>query len=109
MDKPSVRAVIRIPLPHDGYGEIRCGLLSGSVLPFPPGAAVVLEVGTGYWSRASELERIARSLAAVGQISVTGTSVRMGGPSGDGVITGLGEIAAKIAHLLGNPRLFDMA
>lgn len=108
MDKISVRAVFRIILPHDGYGEIRSGhLLGGEGLPFPQGAAVVLEVGAGYWCRGSELERIALSLATVRQISITGTDIRKGGTSDGSVITGLGEIAAKIAHLIGNPVLFD--
>lgn len=105
MDKRSVRAVFRISLPHDGYGEIKAGhILGGGELPFPHGAAVVLEVGAGHWCRCSELERIARSLANVAVVSVTGTDVRGGGSDG-GVVIGLDAIAGVLAQLIENPAL----
>lgn len=109
MDDITVRAVFRIPLPHDGYGEIKAGhLLNGFGLPFPPGAAVVLEVGAGYWCRRSELEAVARSLDGVRTISVSGTDLRQGGRDG-AVITGLGQIAAALHAMCTAPALFDVA
>lgn len=110
MDELSVRAVFRIPLPHDGYGEIRAGhLLNGGQLPLPPRAAVVLEVGAGYWCRRSELEAIARSLHGARVISVSGTDMRQGGRHDDSVITGLTQIADALHELCTRPHLFEMA
>jgi hypothetical protein len=110
MDKPTVSAVFRIPLPHDGYGEIRAGMLNGGCMPFPPGCVVWLECGTGWWCRGSELALIAASLDGVERVSVTGTDLRIGAARGlDGVVTGIGQIAACLAELLGAPRLFDVA
>jgi hypothetical protein len=106
MDRRSVRAVFRIPLPHNGVGEITAGPLHGSGLSVPPSAAVVLDVDAGYWCRRSELELIARSLADVALISVTGTDLRSGGTCDDGVVTGLAGIAAEIARLCAEPYLF---
>lgn len=109
MNQPTVRAVYRIPLPHDSYGEIKTGhALAGCSASFPPGCAVVLEVGAGYWCRGSELARVAGALDGVAHVSVTGTDLRRGGVDDafDGVITGLAEIAARLAQLLHQPALF---
>lgn len=110
MDNPSVRTVFRITLPHDGYGEIRAGhVLDGIAAPLPPGVAVVLEVGAGFWCRDSELERVARSLEQAAHISVTGTDLRQGGADDISIVTGLDAIARRLARHLASPALFQPA
>lgn len=103
MYKTSVHAVFRITLPHSGLGEIRSGhVLHGIAVPLPPRAAVVLDVGAGWWMRESEMARIAASLGRCGAVSIEGTDLRSGGADEDleGVITGVCAIAATLARLL---------
>jgi hypothetical protein len=110
MDKPIVRPVFRIPLPHDRCGEIRAGAVIDTMPPLPPSAAVVLEVGAGWWCRHTELERISSVLGTVAHISVTGTDLRRGGADGqNGVVTGLGGIADMLGQLIASPPLFEIA
>lgn len=108
MDKPTVRAVHRVILDTDRTGCITFGVLDTPVLPFPDGSAVVLECGDGWWTRASELERILPAMSRVGHVSITGRFVeRRGGTPGFGIIAGLDAIAAKLDELLANPPLFE--
>lgn len=112
MYKPTVRAVHRITLDTDRYGQITAGGLNmvGDALPFPDGAAVVLECGTGYWIRESELEHIRSALSNVGHISITSTSAQTQGGSGHfGTIFGLDAIARRLDELLSSPPLFESA
>ncbi|MYS19169.1 hypothetical protein GA0115240_105822 [Streptomyces sp. DvalAA-14] len=107
VDNLTVRAVFRVTLPHDGYGEIRAGhILSGNPLPISPRSAVVLDVGAGYWCRRSELERMAHALADCGLVSITGTELRTGANHGD-VVSGLEAIAEELAQLRAEPALFE--
>jgi hypothetical protein len=110
MDKPTVRAVHRVILDTDRYGSITAGVLDCPVQPFPPGAAIVLEVGDGWWIRETELERILPALSRVGHISITGRHVDRKGGRGDfGIIYGLEAIASRLDQLLSNPTLFQSA
>lgn len=110
MDNPTVRAVHRVILDTDGHGGIAFGVLDTPVLPFPDGAAVVLECGDGWWTRASELERVLPALARVGHISITGRFVeRRGGNAGFGIICGLEAIANRLDHLLRSAHLGETA
>lgn len=110
MDKPTVRAVLRVSLDSDRYGEVTAGVLDSPVQPFADGAAVVLDVGDGWWMREAELERILPALSRVSHISVTGRFVeRRGGAGGFGIIYGLEAIAARLDDLLSSPRLFESA
>lgn len=110
MDKPTVRAVHRVVLDTDRYGCITAGVLDSPVQPFPRGAAIVLEVGDGWWMHNSELERILPALSQVSHISITGRHVdRGGGAGGFGILYGLAAIAEKLDQLLANPTLFETA
>lgn len=108
MDKPTVRAVHRVLLDTDRTGCITFGVLDTPVAPFPDGSAIVLECGDGWWTRASELERILPALSRVGHVSVTGRFVdRRGGTPGFGIIAGLDAIAQTLDKLLANRPLFE--
>ncbi|MFJ3812590.1 hypothetical protein ACIPWE_40305 [Streptomyces sp. NPDC090073] len=110
MDKPVVRAVHRVLLEADPSGGLHFGVLDTPVLPFPDGAAVVLECGDGWWCRESELERILPALSRVGHISITGRFVeRRGGTPGFGIVCGLEGIAHRLDQLLSQPSLFQSA
>lgn len=110
MNKPSVRAVHRVTIDHDGHGGLSFAVLDCPVQPFEPGSAIVLECGDGWWTRESELERILPALSRVGHISVTGRYVdRRGGSAGFGIICGLEAIAARLDQMLANPPLFQSA
>jgi hypothetical protein len=108
MDKPIVRPVFRISLPHDRTGEIRPGPVFDAMSPLPPGAVVVLDVGDGWWCRRYDLECISGVLGRVALVSVTGTDVRNGGAD-DGVVMGLSAIAEEIARMIAEPALFPAA
>lgn len=110
MDKPTVRAVHRVVLETDSHGGITFGALDTPVLPFPDGAAVVLECNDGWWTRESELERILPALSRVGYVSVTGRYVdRKGGSPGFGIVAGLEAIARRLDQLLAQRPLFESA
>lgn len=109
MVNPSVRAVHRIPLAADGFGQITARSLDG-LPPLPDGSAVVLEVGEGWWINESDLEHIRRALSGVGHISITGVHQQRGGGVGRfGLVYGLDTIAARLSQLLSNPPLFESA
>lgn len=109
MDKPSVRAVHRVTITADSHGGLTFGVLDTPVLPFPDGAAVVLDCGDGWWTREGELERILPALSRVGHISVTGRFVERRGTPGFGIICGLEAIASRLDYLLANPPMFESA
>ena len=112
MYNPTVRAVHRITLDTDGYGQITAGALNrvGEGYPFPDGATVVLECGPGHWIKESELEHIRSALSNVGHISITSTSAQTQGGSGHfGTISGIDTIARRLDELLTSPRLFESA
>lgn len=109
MDKPTVR-VHRVSLPSAGYGQIKAGPLHTEGHPFPDGAAVVLETGDGWWMRSDEAQHIARSLANVGHITITGLHHERGGGRGQfGIVYGLAAIAEYLDELLAAPPLFASA
>lgn len=107
MDKPTVRAVHRVILDTDSFGGITFGALDTPVQSFPRGIAVVLDVGDGWWTRESELERVVPSLSRVGHISITGRFVERRGAPGLGIICGLEAIAARLDERLARPPLFE--
>lgn len=110
MDKPTVRAVHRVILDADRYGCVTAGALDAPVQPFSAGAAIVLEVGDGWWMQETELARILPALSNVGLISITGRYVdRRGGSGGFGIIYGLDAIARRLDQLLAQPPLFESA
>lgn len=109
MDKPTVRAVHRVVLDTDSFGGITFGALDSPCQPFPQGAAIVLDVGDGWWTRESELERILPALSQVGHISITGRFVERRGAPGFGIICGLEAIAARLDERLAQPPLFESA
>ena len=110
MDKPTVRAVHRVILDADRYGEVTFSALDTPVQPFEDGSAIVLECGDGWWTREPELERILPALSRVGHISITGRFVeRRGTNAGFGIICGLDAMARRLDQLLGQPPLFKSA
>lgn len=105
MYKPTVRAVHRISLETDRYGQITARALIGAE-SLPPGAAVVLDAGEGWWISADDLEHIRQALSGVGHISITGVHAsRQGGHGGFGLVYGLEAIARRLDELLTTPTL----
>jgi hypothetical protein len=94
-----VTAVHRYVLDADDSGQISAGYLHPDTYrPFPPGAAVVLDAGAGWWMTADTAATIARALAHVRHISVTGTDSGDRSEPGlyDGTLYGLEAIAAAV-------------
>lgn len=110
MYKPTVRAVHRIQLDTDRYGQITPGHLNRVGTLLTDGACVVLDCGNGYWINESDLAHIRSALSNVGHISITSTDAQQRGEVGRfGVITGIDAIAARLDELLAVPPLFDTA
>lgn len=101
---PVVRAEHHMALPNR-QGVLDAGYLSEHYRPFPPGAHVVLDCGSGTCMTSQHARDIGRSLAHVGQITITGTDERTEpGYNDHGLIFGLDAIAHAIqqaaAHAL---------
>lgn len=107
MNQPTVRAVHRITLKPDSDGRITVRALDlGARQLLPDGAAVVLEVGTGWWLTRSDVDHIAAALSNVGHISLSGVfAERHGGRGQFGVIYGLEQIAQELHRAITNPTL----
>jgi hypothetical protein len=102
-----VRAVHRIVLPADRYGQITVRQLIGAN-PLPLGAVVVVECGEGWWIRHENLEHIRSALSGVGHISITGVfQHRRGGAGQFGIVYGIDAIADKLRAMLATPPLFN--
>lgn len=96
---PSVTAVHRYALDVDDSGQIGAGYLHPDTYrPFPPGASVVLDAGAGSWMTTDTAATIARALAHVRHITVTGTDPGDRYTPGwyDGTLHGLEAIAAAV-------------
>lgn len=110
MYKPTVRAVHRVQLDTDRYGQITPGHLNMAGVLLGDGASVVLDCGSGYWITESDLEHIRSALSNVGHISITSMDARQRGEVGRfGVISGIDAIAARLDEMLAMPQLFDTA
>lgn len=110
MYKPTVRAVHRITLDADRYGQITAGDLNRVGPLLADGACVVLDCGAGFWIKDCDLEHIRSALSNVSHISITSTDAQTRGEVGRfGVITGIDSIAARLDELLAVPYLFDTA
>jgi len=102
---PVVRAVHRIRLTTDSYGQITAREMM-DVNPLPDGAVVVLECGEGWWIRPENLEYIRAALSGVSHISVTGVfQDRRGGRGDFGILYGLDAIADRLRLMLAAPPL----
>ena len=101
---PVVQAEHHMALPSR-HGVIEPGYLGEHYRPFPPGAHVVLDCGSGTCMTTQHARDIGRSLAHCGQITLTGTDDRnTRGYVEDGLIFGIDAIANVIqqaaAHAL---------
>jgi hypothetical protein len=111
MYKPTVRAVHRVKLDTDRTGQITAGHLNMNGHAFDDGATVVLECGSGYWIRESELQHICSALSNVSYVSITTCteSPQRGGAGHFGTISGVDAIARRMGELLAMPPLFETA
>ena len=111
MSKPTVRAVYRVTLDTDRYGQITARALIGAGQVCPDGAAVVLDCGTGYWINSCDLEHIRKAFSNVSHISVTAAlqQEHRGGNGHFGTIFGIGAIADRLGELIAAPPLFESA
>ncbi|MEU9641516.1 hypothetical protein [Streptomyces sp. NPDC048188] len=99
---PVVRAEHHMTLPVS-HGVIEAGYLWDRVHPFPPGAHVVLDCGTGTCMTTDQAQNIGRSLAHVGQITLVGTDERSErGYNDRGLLFGLDAIAHAIQQAAAN-------
>jgi hypothetical protein len=110
MYKPTVRAVHRVQLDTDRTGQITAGYLNMDGHAFEDGASVVLECGSGYWIRESELQHICSALSNVQHISITSnTRSAQRGAGHFGTISGIDAIAHRLSELAAMPPLFETA
>ena len=106
---PVVRAVHRIVLDTDRYGQITARDLIDAN-PLPDGAVVVLECGEGWWIRPENLAHIHSALSRVGHISITGVfQDRRGGVGRFGIVYGIDAIADKLRQMSAAPPLLHTA
>lgn len=101
---PVVRAEHHMELPNR-HGVATAGFLGPQYHPFPPGAHVVLSLGSANCMTTDHARDIGESLAHVGQITITGTDERSErGHNDRGLLFGIDAIAHAIqqaaAHAL---------
>ncbi|MEU5892518.1 hypothetical protein ABZ835_37615 [Streptomyces sp. NPDC047461] len=94
---PAVRAEYRQKLPIE-HGVIRAGFIHPETYrPYPPGAHVVLDVGTGDRMHAYDARQLGQALAHCASITVTGTTENnWAGVDEFGLVHGLTSIADVI-------------